>query len=179
MLHPIFNAVRDHYQGNQFAPVELLMYSDLQNAACAAIYPAIKHLMCTMGKDLKFVFRHYPAPDKHPLSLEAAIATEIAATQGKFWEMHDIIIENQSSLTRTIFPYLASAIGVEMPLYEEGRRRKQVFHKIINDYESGNKSCVDVAPTIFINGRKYNGHLHYATLYKTCKYAMTISQVHA
>lgn len=175
MLHPIFNAARDHYKGDLFAPVELLMYSDLQSTTCASVYHAIKHLICTMGADLRFVFRHYPAPDKHPLSLDAAIATEIAAAHGKFWEMHDIIIDNQLGMTRSIFPYLACAVGVEMSLFEEGRRQKHAFHKVINDYEGGNKSGVDIAPAIFINGRKYNGHLHYASLYKTCKYAMAIN----
>jgi len=177
MLHPIFNAARDHHQGYAQAPVELLMYTDLQNPAYASIYPAIKHLRSTMGEDLKFVFRHYPVPEKNPLSLEAAIATEIAAMYGKFWEMHDIIIENQSRLSRSIFPYLASAVGVEMSLFESGKKHRQVFHKIINDYEGANRSGVHTSPTIFINGKKYNGHLHYASLYKTCRYAMTLAEL--
>ncbi|TWW01646.1 DsbA family protein [Chitinophaga pinensis] len=177
MLRPIFNAARDHYQGDPFAPVELVMYADLHNTTCASIYPAIQHLRSIMGNELKFVFRHYPAPDKHPLSLDAAIATEIAAKYNKFWEMHDIIIENQSRLSRSIFPYLASAVGVDMAFFEEGRKHREVFHKIINDYEGAKRSGVDTAPTIFINGKKYNGHLHYASLYKTCRYAITLKEM--
>lgn len=177
MLHPIFNATRDHYQGDLFAPVELLIYSDLQSTAYAETYCIIKRLMSDMGSDLRFVLRHFPTPDKNPLSLEAAIASEIAASHGRFWEMHDIIIENQHSLVRAIFPYFASAVGVDMLLFEEGRKQKHAFHKIINDYESGNRSGVDTAPSIFINGKKYNGLLNYAALYRTCKYALTTKHI--
>src|SRR5271170_2427480 len=81
----------DHTIGYPLAPLELIQYGDFQCEYCANAYPVIKWLLEYFGDLLKFTFRHYPMPNRHPLALEAAVAVEAAALQGKFWQMHDLI----------------------------------------------------------------------------------------
>ncbi len=103
-LNPALNN-KDHFQGNENAAIELVEYGDYQCPHCGRAYPIIKSIQEKMGDDLKFVFRNFPLAQIHPNAVHAAIATEAAGLQGKFWEMHDFIFEHQgreddSSLVR-------------------------------------------------------------------------------
>ena len=88
----------DHIKGNPNAPVQLVEYGDFQCPHCGAAHPIIKEIEKHFGENLSFVFRHFPLSESHPLLIAAAIASEAAANQGKFWEMHDLIYENQRNL---------------------------------------------------------------------------------
>ena len=157
MLHPNFRTDYDHFQGYPIAPIELIEYGDFQCEHCANIYPVIKCLLDSFGDHLKFVYRHYPIPTRHPLSLQAAVATEAAALQGKFWYMHDIIYENHNFLTRASFSEFAREIELDTRAFEDCREHRKLFRKVISDFESGVKSGVDSTPTFFINGARYDG----------------------
>jgi len=89
---------KDHFQGNENARIELLEFGDYQCPHCGRAYPIIKSIQKKLGKELKFVFRNFPLAEIHPNAVHAALAAEAASAQGKFWEMHDIIFENQSRL---------------------------------------------------------------------------------
>src|SRR5882724_1978945 len=89
---------KDHFQGDKNAPIELVEYGDYQCPHCGRAYPIIKNIQRKLDKKLKFVFRNFPLAEIHPNAVNAAIATEAAALQEKFWEMHDIIFEHQNSL---------------------------------------------------------------------------------
>jgi protein-disulfide isomerase len=167
-----FENSTDHYQGFVHAPVELVQYGDFLCGYCADVYPAIKLLLEKMGDDIKFVFRHYPMHTVHPLALEAAMAAEAAAMQGKFWYMHDMIFENQKHLLRSSFSGFAETIDLDIKTFEDSRGHKKLFHKVINDFENGVKCGVDSTPTFFINRQKYNGFDDFDGLYRTCRYAM-------
>ena len=165
-----FDNSRDHYQGSVFAPIELIQYGDFQCAHSARAYADIKLLIETFGSRIRFVYRHYPLPNIHNLALEVAVASEAAASQGKFWYMHDMIFENQEYLLRSSFSGFAEEIGLNLEQYENSREHKRLRHKVINDFEGGVKSGVDGTPTFFINGKKYNGYNDFEGLYKACKY---------
>ena len=174
MLKFSFDNTRDHYQGSVFAPIELVQYGDFQCVHCAQAYPDIKLLIEAMGGRIRFVYRHYPLANIHSLALEAAVASEAAASQGKFWPMHDMIFKNQKYLLRSFFSGFAEEIGLNMEQYENSMKYKRLKHKVINDFESGVKSGVDGTPTLFISGRKYNGYNDFEGLYKACKYTFNI-----
>jgi protein-disulfide isomerase len=157
MLHPNFRTDYDHYHGCPLAPIELVEYGDFQCEYCAEAYPIIKWLQDSFGDRLKFVYRHFPVPTRHRFSLQAAVATEAAALQGKFWYMHDMIYENQKYLTRTSFSEFASEIDLDTKLFEDCREHRKLFRKVISDFEGGVKSGVDGSPTFFINGVRYDG----------------------
>ncbi len=165
MLLPNFRTDYDHFQGSPLAPIELIQYGDFQCAHCADVYPLIKCLQDCFGSMLKFVYRHYPIPVRNPLSLQAAVAAEAAALQGKFWYMHDMIYENQKYLTRASFSEFAREIDLDTRVFEDCREQRQLFRKVISDFEGGVKSGVDSSPTFFVNGVRYDGFDDFDSLY--------------
>jgi protein-disulfide isomerase len=92
-LNPAVNS-KDHIQGKNTAPLELVEYGDYQCPHCGHAYPIIKNLQRSLGANLKFVFRNFPLSEMHPDAFNAAVAAEAAGLQQKFWDMHDIIFEN-------------------------------------------------------------------------------------
>ena len=90
--------------------------------------------------------------------------------------MHDMILENQKYLLRSSFSTFAREIELNLETYENNYKYKRLFHKVINDFESGVKSGVDGTPTFFINGKKYNGFNDFEELYKACKYTLNIQE---
>jgi protein-disulfide isomerase len=165
MLNPNFRSDYDNFLGCPLAPVELVQYGDFQCKHCAEVYPVIKWLLDSFGDFLKFIYRHYPMPTRHPLSLQAAVATEAAALQGKFWYMHDIIYENQHFLTRASLSEFAREIELDTQAFEDCREHRKLFRKVISDFESGVKSGVDCTPTFFVNGIRYDGLDDFENLY--------------
>src|SRR5579864_1829133 len=97
-LKPAVNK-NDHMQGDSNAPIELVEYGDYQCPHCGHAYPIIKGVQRKLKNSLKFVFRNFPLSEMHPDAFNAALAAEAASLQGKFWEMHDIIFENQENLS--------------------------------------------------------------------------------
>ena len=84
--------------GPQEAPVMLVMYGDYECAYCAEAHPVLKQLQERAGERVRFVFRHFPLDSVHPRARRAAQAAEAAASQGRFWEMHDLLYEHQGEL---------------------------------------------------------------------------------
>src|SRR5438445_9734641 len=107
-------SARDHIEGHEDAPVTLVEYGDYQCPYCGAAYPVVKRLQKKLGKKLRFVFRNFPLTQMHPFAMVAAGAAEAAALQGKFWEMHDLIFEQQRYLTPDIIPEWAKKIGLDL-----------------------------------------------------------------
>ncbi len=172
---PLSNAP-EHESGCPDALLALVEYGDFACEFCGEAYIAVKRLQQHLGEGLKFIFRHYPLVTRHPLSLDAAVASEAAAQQGEFWKMHDMIFENQKYLTRSSFSRFAEEIGIEMSAFDNSRIHKKIIHKVINDFESGVKSGVDGTPTFFINGHRYTGLCDFQSLLKTCNYVMNFIQ---
>src|SRR4029077_9113577 len=86
---------RDHVQGREDSPLVLVEYGDYQCPYCGAAYPIVKKVQKELGPRLRFVFRNFPITNSHPHAEWAAETAEAAAAQGKFWEMHDFLYENQ------------------------------------------------------------------------------------
>src|SRR5438132_8357805 len=107
-------SARDHAQGPANAPLTLVEYGDYQCPYCGAAYPVVKRLQKSLGKKLRFVFRNFPLTQAHPYALIAAEAAEAAALQGKFWEMHDLIYEQQNDLEPEIIPSWAKQIELDL-----------------------------------------------------------------
>lgn len=178
MLKMPFCIKRDHFIGDAAAPIELIQYGDFQCGYSGSVYTAIKMLQQYLGDQLKFIFRHFPLPSVHPLALEAAVASEAAALQDKFWPMHDKIFEEQKYLVRSSFSRFAEEIELDATTFEDSREHKKLIHKVVSDFESGVKSGVDGTPTFFINGHRYNGLDDLEALHRACKYALNFSEVY-
>ena len=155
-LKPPVNT-RDHIQGKNTAPLELVEYGDYQCPHCGRAYPIIKNLQRNLGPDLKFVFRNFPLSEIHPDAFNAAVAAEAAGLQQKFWDMHDIIFENQQDLNlESLFLY-AKTIGLDLERFKNDIQKNMLTIKVEQDFESGVRSVVNGTSSFFINGKKYNG----------------------
>lgn len=147
---------KDHMQGDKNAPIEMVEYGDYQCPHCGRAYPIVKAIQKKLGGKLKFVFRNFPLAEAHPNATNAAIATEAAAEQGKFWEMHDILFEHQNNLKDSALIKYAEQLGLDVAQFEKDFDRQDVQDKVSDDFESGVRSGVNGTPTFFINGKKYN-----------------------
>ncbi len=155
-LKPAVNS-KDHVQGKKAAPLELVEYGDYQCPHCGHAYPIIKNLQQSLGADLKFVFRNFPLSEIHPDAFNAAVAAEAGGLQQKFWDMHDIIFENQQELDlESLFLY-AKTIGLDAERFKNDMQKNALTIKVEQDFESGVRSGVNGTPSFFINGKKYNG----------------------
>jgi protein-disulfide isomerase len=148
---------KDHVQGPDSAPIELVEYGDYQCPHCGRAYPIIKDIQARLGKKLKFVFRNFPLSEAHPNAEHAAIAAEAAGAQGKFWEMHDMIFENQESLEDSDLVDYAKKIGLNIAKFETDFEKPEFSKKVASDFEDGIRSGVNGTPSFFINGEKYDG----------------------
>jgi protein-disulfide isomerase len=157
-------SARDHAQGPSNAPLTLVEFGDYQCPYCGAAYPVVKKIQKTLGKKLRFVFRNFPLTQAHPYALVAAEAAEAAALQGKFWEMHDIIYENQGSLQPDILPAWAARVGLDLEKFGEAIRHADIVKRLKEDRMSGISSGVNGTPCFFINGMRYDDSADYDSL---------------
>ncbi len=155
---------RDHAEGPADAPLTLVEYGDYQCPYCGAAYPVVKRLQKKLGKKLRFVFRNFPVTQTHPYALIAAEAAEAAALQGKFWQMHDLLYENQTRLEPDIIPSWAKRIGLDLEKFGTDIKQGAVEQQIKEDRQSGIRSGVNGTPTFYINGTRYNGSPDYDSL---------------
>jgi protein-disulfide isomerase len=145
----------DHAQGPADAPVTLVEYGDYECPYCGKAYPVVKELQRRMGDRLRFVFRNFPLNTLHEHAGVAAQAAEAAAAQGKFWEMHDILYENQQELADV--QQYALRIGLEIYQFESDLSGERYAKRVRDDFRGGVRSGVNGTPTFFINGVRYNG----------------------
>jgi protein-disulfide isomerase len=150
-LKPAVNSA-DHYQGNANAIITLVEYGDFECPHCRHAHPLIKQLLKEKGKELRFVFRNFPLREIHPHAYASAVAAEAAGKQDEFWEMHDLIFENQEKLSDNFLLSLAKSIRLDLAQFVKDSKSKEIESKIEKDFESGIRSGVNGTPTFFLNG---------------------------
>ena len=139
--------------------VTLVEYGDYQCPACAGYYPLIKQLVETYKSDIQFQFRNFPLQQIHQNARAAARAAEAASKQGKFWEMHDLLYEQQSSwqdstAANTIFEQYAKQLGLNVDQYKKDFASSEVNETINADFNEGTRLGVESTPTFFLQGKK-------------------------
>jgi len=148
---------KDHTQGLPDAAIELVVYCDFECPFCKKADEIVKEILKELEGSVSYVFRHFPL-SMHPHATHAAVAAEIAATQDKFWEMNDILFENQKFLDDSYLLQYAKIIGLDTYQFEKGFDQESFYEKVKADYESGEENGVDSTPTFFVNGMKYEGN---------------------
>lgn len=159
---PVTN--NDHIQGDDSAPITLLEYGDYQCPYCGAAYPIVKQIQKHFDGKLRLVFRNFPLVESHPYALVASIAAEFAATKNKFWEMHDMLYENQLRLD--VPDLITYAKKLHLPGDELSAAIEQDLFKdkIEQDFSGGIRSGVNGTPTFFINGKRHDGPFDFESL---------------
>ncbi|MBI2096624.1 MAG: thioredoxin domain-containing protein, partial [Candidatus Sungbacteria bacterium] len=150
---------RDHTKGNPGAGLALIEYSDFQCPACSSYYPILKALAERHAGDMLFAYRHFPLRQIHRNADLAARASEAAALQGKFWEMHDMIFEHQSAWSdepnaRDILAGYAEALKLDVGKFRNDLDAPEIAERIDSDAASGLKAGVDGTPSFFLNGKR-------------------------
>jgi protein-disulfide isomerase len=146
----------DHSQGKKDAAVNLVEYGDFECPNCLEAYPILKKLQKIEGSKMKFIFRNFPLSQIHPHALHAAYAAESAAKQGKFWEIHDLIFENQQNLEDQNLLFYAKKLNLDIGQFRKDMGSAETRKKVEDDFMSGVRSGVNGTPTIFINGTRLN-----------------------
>jgi protein-disulfide isomerase len=155
---------RDHIQGSAEAAVTLVEYGDYECPYCGAAYPIIKEVQARMGDRLRFVFRNFPITTSHPHAERAAEAAEAAATQGRFWEMHDLLYENQQRLSDEDLHSYAEQLGLDIAPFDQQMAERAHAERVHEDFISGVRSGVNGTPTFYINGARHDGSYELETL---------------
>ncbi|MFC1721611.1 DsbA family protein [Patescibacteria group bacterium] len=154
----------DWVKGAEEPRVTIVNYSDFQCPACGYAHEKIiNRLLEEHPDDLRIVFRHFPLPS-HKLAHQAAQATEAAGSQGKFWEMTDLIFTNQSSLATESFEGFARELGLDMEKFLKDLAEETYQEYVDADKDGGERSGVDATPSFYINGEKYEGKISYDDL---------------
>jgi protein-disulfide isomerase len=148
---------RDHIQGPANAPITLVEYGDFQCPYCGRAYPIIKEVQERMGDRLGFVFRNFPITTSHPNAEAAAEAAEAAGGQGKFWEMHDHLFENQERLRDRDLHAYAEQLGLDVDRFDNEMAEHIYADRVHEDFMGGVRSGVNGTPTFYINGERHDG----------------------
>jgi protein-disulfide isomerase len=147
----------DHIQGSPEAPYVLVEYGDYQCPYCGEAHEVVKEIQERLGDQLCFVFRNFPLMEIHPFAEHAAEAAESADAQGRFWEMHDLLFENQTALTDEDLAEYATRLGLDAPRLMAEVRGGAHAARIQKDLLSGEKNGVNGTPTFFVNGKLFAG----------------------
>ena len=150
-------AGRDHVLGPADAPAVLVEYGDFECPYCGMAYPIVKDVQRRLGRQLRFAFRHFPLAEIHPRAQPAAEAAEAASAQGKFWEMHDLLFENQAALADPDLRRYAGALGLDIARFVNELASGTCESRVREDFMSGVRSGVNGTPTFFVNGTRHDG----------------------
>jgi len=155
---------RDHIRGSLDAPVVMVAYADFQCPYSAQAYLSVKALEREAGDLLAIVFRHFPHATIHPYAELAAEAAEAAAAQGNFWEMHDMLFENQESLARADLLDYATRLGLDGTQFARDLSEHRYESNVHDHFMGGVRSGVDGTPGLFINGVRHMDSYEAASL---------------
>ena len=154
---------RDHIRGPIDAPVTLVEYGDFECPYCGRAEQIVRELLADFG-DLQYVWRHLPLSDVHPWAQLASEASEAAAAQGKFWEMHGVLLAHRGSFQAKDLIGYAAQIGLDEERFRNDVRNHAGAAHVAEDVDSADLSGVSGTPTFFINGRRHHGAYDTATL---------------
>jgi protein-disulfide isomerase len=158
---------RDHCQGNSTAKVTLVEYGDYQCSSCQSAHLIIQSLQQQLGDRFQFVFRHFPQSQIHSNAYHAAKAAEAAASQSKFWAMHDRLLMHPSQLADSHLVKYAIALYLDVNQFLQEMASDRHVARVQADIESGLQSGVAKTPTFFIHGLKCSDDLSLAGLRET------------
>jgi protein-disulfide isomerase len=155
LIEPVSN--RDHIRGPIGASLTLVEYADYECPWCGRAREFIGPVLDILRDNVRFVFRNFPLSEMHPHAEHAAEAAEAADSQGKFWEMHDRLFDNQEALEDEDLARYAVEIGLDADRVLRDIESGEYIGRIRRDFKSGARSGVNGTPTFFVNGRQYIG----------------------
>lgn len=147
-------------KGPENAPVTIVEFSDFECPFCSRVNPTLAQVRETYGDKVRIVFRQYPLPI-HPNAQKAAEASLCAHEQGKFWEMHDLMFEQQRQLGVDALKAKASQLGLDAEEFNQCLDSGEFADEVQADLEAGSEAGVSGTPAMFINGIAVSGAVPY------------------
>lgn len=148
---------RDHILGSIDAPTKLVEYGDFECPYCAAAHMQLQYVLQQLGDNLCFAYRHFPLATMHIHATTAAEAAECAGAQGSFWEMHDLLFEQQDRLEYDDLLEDAESLGLDVDQFARDLVQHTYESRVGEDFRTGLRSGVNGTPSFFINGVRHNG----------------------
>ena len=162
----------DHSHGPANAAATLVEYGDFECPHCRRAYPIVKDVQSRLGARLRFVFRNFPLTQLHEHAEHAAEVAEAAATQGKFWEMHNRLFERQFAMEDDHLIEYAAELGLDAARVARELAAHTYKPKVRDDFMSGVRSGVNGTPTFFVNGVRHDDPWDADTLTAALQRAM-------
>jgi protein-disulfide isomerase len=151
-------------KGPEDAPVTIVEFADFQCPYCGQLLGTLERVWETYGDQVRFVYRQYPLNNIHPEAQKAAEASLCAHDQGKFWEMHDAMLEDQQALGVDDLRRTADSLGLDRERFDDCLDSDTYVNAIAADFQAGRAAGVTGTPTLFINGRFVSGVPRFETL---------------
>lgn len=151
------------FEGSENASVVIVEFSDFQCPYCARSAETLKQIKTVYGSKVKIYFKHFPLDKNynpilprqlHPLAGRAAVASEAAAEQGKFWEYHDLLFANQGAFDDESLYSYAGLVGLDVEKFKRDFAGQPAFARVLKDIGEGNAIGISGTPTIFVNGKQ-------------------------
>ena len=168
----------DHIRGPAQSLVTIVEYADFECPFCGKAEPIVRELLAEFG-EVRYVWRHLPLLDVHPLAQLAAEAAEAASYQDRFWEMHDLLLENQEKLRPLDLISYATQLGLDVDRFRTDLQRHSYANRVAEDVDSASVSGVSGTPTFFINGRRHYGAYDIDSLKAAVKVAKSRALIQA
>ncbi|MDB4941992.1 MAG: Periplasmic thiol:disulfide interchange protein DsbA [Labilithrix sp.] len=144
-------------RGPESAPVTIVEFADFECPHCGEVAPIIDKVLEAHKNEVRFAFKFYPLPS-HPHAEIAARAAAASMGQGKFWEMHHALFTNQRHLEQTDLDSYAKELGIDVSRFHADMQSNQTSDRIAKDKKLGEDLMIAGTPSIYINGRVYDGH---------------------
>jgi protein-disulfide isomerase len=162
----------DHVQGKSNAAVTLVEYGDYECPHCGHAYPIVQQLQEHFGSKLRVVYRNFPLRELHPNAQSAAESAEFAGAHDKFWEMHDLLFENQEQLGGSLYLALAKSLSLSPKALVKALEGEEYAEKVSIDFNGGVRSGVNGTPTFFVNGVRHDASFEFEFLAAAIEKAM-------
>ena len=158
------------------APVTIVEFSDFECPYCSGLLGTIRSIQQNYADKVRLVYRQFPLVNLHPDAQKAAEASLCANQQGKFWEMHDLMFEDQTGLSVTALEEKAQSLGLDEAAFQECLNSSQFAERVKTDVRAGAVAGVTGTPALFINGRALVGNVPYARIAKIIDEELKILQ---
>ena len=156
--------LRDHLRGELSRAIHLVEFGDFECPFCGQAQIVVHALVRALGDQLCFGFRNFPLEAAHPHARLSAEAAEAAGAQGKYWQMHDLLFENQHALTVPHLGHYGEQLGLDMHRFVADLQAHRHLKKVRGDRHSGAISGVTGTPTFFVNGIRHEGPFDFDSL---------------
>jgi protein-disulfide isomerase len=147
----------DHAKGPEDAEFTLVEYGDYECPDCGRLFLTLKNLQIELSSRLRLVYRHYPMSGIHRQAQLAAEAAEAAGAQGRFWEMHSLLFENQGALKRDQLITYAAQTGLQVDRFKRELKDGSYAEMVRKNFIAGVKNGVNGTPGLFLNGVREQG----------------------